>query len=171
MYFFHSRTHNWNTRRCFGIKKRKSRSVSRVLYTEIFRKRCSYHLSKRPTPPELPHKWRNCNGQLLAEASGYIWFCNFQDGQHWMSPLNLVGSYPTFSPLSRPPKRPRRLFSSPLPCPHEHLLPDPDKLRPGKERNALCCPDFPPGKQLEKSPFQIIVPNDRTICFAAKVTK
>ncbi|HUM89139.1 MAG TPA: hypothetical protein PKV50_06375, partial [Prolixibacteraceae bacterium] len=66
---------------------------------------------------------------------------------------------------------PRRLFSSPLPCPHEHLLPDPNKLGPGKERNALCCPDFPPGKQLEKLPFQIIVPNDRTICFATKVTK
>ncbi|HPS12956.1 MAG TPA: hypothetical protein PLB87_06740, partial [Prolixibacteraceae bacterium] len=29
----------------------------------------------------------------------------------------------------------RRLFSSPLPCPHEHL--------PFRERGALCCPDFP----------------------------
>ncbi len=42
---------------------------------------------------------QNMAGSHEPKHSEYIWFCNSRGEQHLMLPLNLVGSYSTFSPL------------------------------------------------------------------------
>ena len=87
----------------------------------------------------------------LTRKSGrrYTWSFNPYGGRLLMSPPGPVSSYLTFSPLSA---ECRKLFSSPLQCPHGHL--------PVRKYGALCCPDFPPFP-LGKS--------DRTVCCHAKL--
>jgi hypothetical protein len=109
------------------IQKKSSKPISRILFPVWLNIPVFHHLSGRSTP------------RYQASSPQAPVYVIFQPVRRTAGNVTITAGrlLPCLLTLARPGLGPvRRFFSSPLLCPHGHLL--------FQKYVALCCPDFPP---------------------------